>query len=82
MTDTDPNITQIFITVMHMVDLQRKVRRYEDQIVRECERYHVDHRILDFLANEYERSLEDKGYKMKTVAEIKELMRQSDAGEE
>jgi hypothetical protein len=81
MMDNDPNITQIFVTVMHMVDLRRRANKYEDDIVRDCKRFNVDKRILDCLANEYERSKEESGYKMKSVPEIRELMRKADAGE-
>ena len=81
MTDNDPNITQIFITAMHMVDHRRRANQYEDDIYRDCRRYFVDKRIIDYLANEYERSKEEPEYKMKTVPEIKELIRQVDSGE-
>ena len=64
-----------------MVDHRRRANQYEDDIYRDCRRYFVDKRIIDYLANEYERSKEEPEYKMKTVPEIKELIRQVDSGE-
>jgi predicted Holliday junction resolvase-like endonuclease len=78
MTDEDSNITQLFCSIMDIVKLRRKIAFKEREMERDRKRYNVDRRILALLDNEYERSLEEDGYKMKTVLEIKEMIRKAD----
>jgi len=75
---TDSEIAQLFITIMDIIKTRRLVQFKEDQLERERERFNIDQRILKLLDNEYERSLEEHDYKMKTVAELKEMIRLAD----
>jgi hypothetical protein len=69
----------MFCHVMDIVKARRLVAFKENQLEQQLKRTPVDRRILKLLDNEYERSLEERGYKMKTVAEIKEMIRKTDA---
>ena len=80
--DYERRITDLFILVMHIVQDRRRLRRNEEDLIRDIERSNVDKRILDALDNEYERSLEEPGYKMRSVAWIREDIRRVDNGEE
>lgn len=68
----DTHITQLFCEVMDVVKTRRKLRRLESQLARHTKMFNVDSRIMRVLENEYERSLEDSNYEMKTVSQIKD----------
>ena len=82
MSDYERRVTNLFISVMHIVQDRRKLNHREEELRRDIERSHVDKRIIDVLENEYERSLEEPGYKMRSVAWIREDIRRVDNGEE
>jgi hypothetical protein len=82
MSDYERRVTNLFISVMHIVRDRRKLNHLEEDLRRDVERSHVDKRIIDALENEYERSLEEPGYKMRSVAWIREDIRRVDNGEE
>lgn len=63
---------------MDIVKLRRTLDSKESQLSSDCRKYCVDCRIMAVLKNEYERSLEDKNYQMKTVDEILELLKRID----
>lgn len=71
-------ITELFLIVMDIVKAENKVNFLENELSRGCSRYNIDRRIMAVLKNEYERSLEDENYKMKTVDEILELIKKVD----
>jgi len=66
----ESRVTQLVIQVVDIVRSRRRLQFDENCLVRECNRYNIDKRILNALGNEYERSLEEKNYKMKSIAEI------------
>ncbi len=80
--DYERRVTNLFVSVMDIVRDRRRLNRKKDDLQRDIERSHVDKRILDCLENEYERSLEEQGYKMRPVAWIREDIRRVDNGEE
>lgn len=80
--DYEERVTSLFISVMDIVRARRKLNRMEEELRRDIDRAHVDKRIIDVLENEYERSLEEPGYKMRTVAWIREDIRRVNNGEE
>ena len=80
--DYERRVTNLFISVMNIVRARRKLNREEEDLCRDVERSHVDKRIIDALENEYERSLEEPEYKMRSVAWIREDIRRVDNGEE
>ena len=80
--DYERRVTNLFISVMNIVRARRKLNREEEDLRRDVERSHVDKRIIDVLENEYERSLEEPEYKMRSVAWIREDIRRVDNGEE
>jgi len=65
--DYESRITNLFVSVMDIVRMRRHLRRKEDALLRDIDRADVDKRILAVLDNEYERSLEEPGYKMRPV---------------
>ena len=78
----DQRITSLFISVMDIVTARRKLQKMQDDLLVGIERAEVDKRILDALENEFERRLEEPGYKMRSVAWIREDIRRVDNGEE
>jgi hypothetical protein len=74
----ESRVTQLFCEVMDVVRARRKARFYHEQLLAHTTRMNVDSRIIFILMNEYERSLEQKDYKMLTVPEIREKLRESD----
>jgi hypothetical protein len=74
MDDKERDITTIFLEVMELVKAKRELARMELRLTQQCGAYGVDRRIANILGNEYERTLEDPSYKMKTVSEIQELL--------
>jgi len=80
--DYERRVTNLFISVMDIVRDRRRLNRKQDDLRRDIERFHVDKRIIDCLENEYERSLEETNYKMRSVAWIREAIRRVDNGEE
>lgn len=78
----EQRVTSLFISVMDIVRARRKLHKMEESLIVDIDRSHVDKRILDALENEYERSLEEPGYKMRSVAWIREDIRRVDNGEE
>jgi hypothetical protein len=74
----ESRVTQCFISVMHIVQNRRKLKYADDRLTSLIKRMGVDPRILRILDNEYERYLEEKGYKMKTVAQIREDLQKED----
>lgn len=71
-------ITELFLIIMDIVKMEHKIHFKEMELSRGCLRYNIDQRIMAVLKNEYERSLEDANYKMKTVDEILELLKRTD----
>lgn len=80
--DYERRVTDLFISVMDIVRDGRRLNRKRDELYRDTEHSHVDKRIIDALENEYERSLEEPDYKMRSVAWIREDIRLVDNGEE
>jgi hypothetical protein len=80
--DYERRVTNLFVSVMGIVRDRRRLNRKQDDLQRDIERSHVDKRIVDCLENEYERSLEESGYKMRSVSWIREDIRRVDNGEE
>jgi len=80
--DYERRITNLFVSVMDIVRDRRRLNRKQEDLQRDIERSHVDKRIIDCLENEYERSLEEPGYKMRSVAWIREDIKRVDNGEE
>lgn len=68
------DITTIFLDLMELVKAKRELARMESRLTQQCGAYGVDRRIANIMGNEYERTLEDPSYKMKTVSEIQELL--------
>ena len=80
--DYEYRVTNLFIAVMDIVRDRRRLNHKQNALIKDIERSHVDKRIIDCLENEYERSLEEPEYKMRTVAWIREDIRRVDNGEE
>ncbi len=80
--DYEQRVTSLFISVMDIVRVRRRLHKMEESLIVDINRAHVDKRIIDVLENEYERSLEEPGYKMRSVAWIREDIRRVDNGEE
>ena len=80
--DYERRVTNLFVSVMDIVRDRRRLNRKQEDLQRDIERSHVDKRIIDCLENEYERSLEEPGYKMRSVAWIREDIKRVDNGEE
>ena len=76
------HINHLFIEIMNIVKQRRKLRFLEDRLEQNRSRYNTDPRLVALLDNEYERSLEEREYKMKTLSELVELIRKSDDGED
>ena len=71
-------ITMLFLNVMDIVKLRRTLNNKESQLSSDCRKYCVDCRIMAYLTNEYERTLEDSNYTMKTVDEILDCLKKID----
>jgi hypothetical protein len=67
---------------MDIVRTSRKLDFMRERLRVDTERAHIDMRLINVLENEYARSLEEKGYKMRTIAWIREDIRRVDRGEE
>lgn len=80
--DYEQRVISLFVSVMDIVRARRNITRMEESLRRDTERAHVDKRIIDVLENEYERTLEEPDYKMRSVAWIREDIRRVDNGEE
>ena len=80
--DYESRATQIFCSVMDVVRTSRKVDFLRERLRIETERAHIDKRLIDALENECARILEEPGYKMRTIAWIREDIRRVDRGEE
>ena len=72
------HINHIFINIMDVVRDRRKLRFKEDKLEQVRSRYNIDSRLVKLLENEYERSLEEDGYKMKTVDELVKMIYESE----
>jgi len=67
---------------MTIVRERMRQNRRENDLQNDIKRYGIDPRIIAVLDNEYWRSLEEPGYKMRPIDWILEDIRRVDAGEE
>lgn len=72
------HINHIFILLMDIVRSKRKIRFSEDELEQVRSRYNIDSRLVRLLENEYERTLEEDGYKMKSVKELIKMIEDND----
>ena len=72
------HINHVFINIMDVVRDRRRLRFKQDKLEQVRSRYNIDSRLVRLLENEYERTLEEDGYKMKTVDELTKMIYESD----
>jgi hypothetical protein len=80
--DYESKITLLFCELMTIVRERRKNMYREQRLQNGIKRFNIDPRIMSVLDNEYWRSLEEPGYRMRPIAWIIEDIRRVDAGGE
>lgn len=78
MRNEEKEITSLFLSVVDIVAAKRRIARDRSRMEHNCQRNNIDPRVMAYLENEYERSLDQEGYKMKTVHEIIALLKGND----